>query len=647
MTDLYSQRLSGNSAKEEDSGNNKPSLPLARPSQGQGVRAMAEKPAAPAPAQQPQQPNSQFRTIFEGYSQQPGFTEGMTEFTTLVQGMHNEVNGLGLPAMSLNRRVSNLVNMYRENARMQAERERLAGPKQPEVTSITQNASGLAGVRILPNGDKSVSEKKSPGMQFNPAAMSDAGMARNHMKMMTPEEVKGKGFKAAMAELLLSDEEMAQANSQQINDYGQKAVDSAYGSKEGGMAREDGVKTYGQIVADKVWGPEAPSDKYSGSNPVGANLVAQPPKPANTGVPTEDQVITDSIDNHAKAMYQRQQVQQMAWYDSDSFNRGLVRFGLGLLSGEDYATAFDNAAKDFDAGYAIEQREQFRDELITDGYTPASVQDWIQGQGELVEAASAVGPEWSNTRTDAFGMYQTNLQTNERKYIRDADDFGLGGSGGSGGAGGYGGYKSFPEMFTTKSNVQVGIGTQVMDPALELWDNEWQQSQLDGTYPMMETTDMIWDRFEAAGNTLDPTDWKGAIWFNDRQKRALAGEKRAIEAYGRILSGGAIKDEEWKNWGNTLFPRMEDRGNPMSVLHKQFMRHNVALAMSRLANRDDYRRFQSNDPAEQTRHNAAMFNEALNEVAQAAKHVVAYDPESGTYELQGGVIWHPRRGRLN
>lgn len=66
------------------------------------------------------------------------------------------------------------------------------------------------------------------------------------------------------------------------------------------------------------------------------------------------------------------------WYDSQSFNMGLLSFGLNLLSGNDWATSFNQAGQVFDKGFGKEKRAAWADDLRAQGYDDHEIQAYIE-----------------------------------------------------------------------------------------------------------------------------------------------------------------------------------------------------------------------------------------------------------------------------
>lgn len=69
---------------------------------------------------------------------------------------------------------------------------------------------------------------------------------------------------------------------------------------------------------------------------------------------------------------------QPPWYKSNSFNYGLISFGLNLLSGNDLATSFAAAGGAFTDMYGQEQRGNWAEDLRNQGYSAQEVEEYIR-----------------------------------------------------------------------------------------------------------------------------------------------------------------------------------------------------------------------------------------------------------------------------
>lgn len=66
------------------------------------------------------------------------------------------------------------------------------------------------------------------------------------------------------------------------------------------------------------------------------------------------------------------------WYKSQSFNYGLISFGLNLLSGNDLATSFNAAGQAFGDMYGQEQRGAWAQDLQAQGYSPQEIEEYVR-----------------------------------------------------------------------------------------------------------------------------------------------------------------------------------------------------------------------------------------------------------------------------
>lgn len=104
----------------------------------------------------------------------------------------------------------------------------------------------------------------------------------------------------------------------------------------------------------------------------GFSGVANTPLPTP---PTQSQVQDMGLNEQGKqAAFDQNKIP--AWYKSNSFNMGLISFGLNLLSGNDLATSFNAAGEAFNQMYGEERRSYWTEDLIKQGYDPIEVDEW-------------------------------------------------------------------------------------------------------------------------------------------------------------------------------------------------------------------------------------------------------------------------------
>ncbi|WAX14246.1 hypothetical protein ECO319P1_00087 [Escherichia phage ECO319P1] len=91
--------------------------------------------------------------------------------------------------------------------------------------------------------------------------------------------------------------------------------------------------------------------------------------------PTQTQVQDMNLNAQGKqAAFDQNKIP--AWYKSNSFNMGLISFGLNLLSGNDLATSFGAAGEAFNQMYGEERRSYWAEDLAKQGYDPVEIEEW-------------------------------------------------------------------------------------------------------------------------------------------------------------------------------------------------------------------------------------------------------------------------------
>lgn len=114
------------------------------------------------------------------------------------------------------------------------------------------------------------------------------------------------------------------------------------------------------------------------------------------------------------------------WYESNSFNYGLISFGLNLLSGNDLATSFATAGEAFSSMYGQERRQMWAQDLISQGYTPTEVEEYIRtGKSDVL-----TDPMEKQAKQIQMATGLANLESiqyansdEERQYKKDQDKF--------------------------------------------------------------------------------------------------------------------------------------------------------------------------------------------------------------------------------
>lgn len=124
MSNAYTKRLQELNGAKEARLQRRAGLPMGRPGVPQtrevaeSLKRMAGQPTNPNQApEQPQIPNSGFKTAFDQYSKNPEFKNGMAEFATIMQTMKKDLGGINLPPEMLRKRVEKVVNQYVQGSR--------------------------------------------------------------------------------------------------------------------------------------------------------------------------------------------------------------------------------------------------------------------------------------------------------------------------------------------------------------------------------------------------------------------------------------------------------------------------------------------------------------------------------------------------
>ncbi|MGL5963119.1 MAG: hypothetical protein ACRCZ2_01775 [Fusobacteriaceae bacterium] len=93
--------------------------------------------------------------------------------------------------------------------------------------------------------------------------------------------------------------------------------------------------------------------------------------------------------------------------ESNAFNMGLMSFGLNLLSGNDWATSFNQAGTHFDQAYGREKREAWRQDLVNQGFDAQEIERYIEtGDNKVLS-----DPMEKKMKMQAYQMGQEQLQT--------------------------------------------------------------------------------------------------------------------------------------------------------------------------------------------------------------------------------------------
>lgn len=112
--------------------------------------------------------------------------------------------------------------------------------------------------------------------------------------------------------------------------------------------------------------------------------------------------------------------QPKVWYESDAFLESVVRFGVGLAGGQSMDEAYDSASKVYDSSRGQERRNLMVEDLRTQGYTEASIRQWVQSND--VSDLSMGTAQYSQNRDKAGNIWQTDNATGKAEMIHAAPE---------------------------------------------------------------------------------------------------------------------------------------------------------------------------------------------------------------------------------
>lgn len=264
--------------------------------------------------------------------------------------------------------------------------------------------------------------------------------------------------------------------------------------------------------------------------------------------PTEDDLIKQRIQEGAGKLNTKANV-PLNWYESPSFNRALVTFGMNLLGGKGYADSFTAAAGAYDQEYGKEKRQSYFDELVSQGYPEYQVAQWVEDgttkldRGKPVESWSApyiVGDKYVQRNTST-GEYR-NVSGIPKGYSSDASGNLIKAPEG-------------PADLTEGDKLTQGFYARAHD-ANRAYQDYVGKNPVDlsgGTLSKLAdaaTIDMMF-----SGDSIKETLAKGV---NPDVASVITMERNIVAPILRKESGAAISAQEWKTYASQLFPRPGD-----------------------------------------------------------------------------------------
>lgn len=206
--------------------------------------------------------------------------------------------------------------------------------------------------------------------------------------------------------------------------------------QRGALQQEAQAKTVQQAQAAKDGYTDVPD---AAENPQGFLAAKNKNKSAGVGgtsgqinfgeggpkAPTPQQLQNMQLDQEGKkAAFNMDDMP--AWYESQSFNYGLISFGLNLLSGNDLATSFAAAGQAFGDMYGQERRSAWAQDLISQGYTPTEVEEYVRtGKSDVLTDPMKKQAAQIQMQTNLQQLNNLQYENSDemRQYKLDQDKF--------------------------------------------------------------------------------------------------------------------------------------------------------------------------------------------------------------------------------
>lgn len=337
---------------------------------------------------------------------------------------------------------------------------------------------------------------------------------------------------------------------------------------------------------------------YTGGG-IGAVRPMPPPKPGMVAKEAQDQ-------QGKQVMFDMNKIPK--WQDSKAINQGLLSFGLNLLSGNDWATSFNQAGAHFDKAYGREKREIWAQDLMEQGYDAHEIQSWL----ETGDHKALSDPMQKKMQQQQYALGQQQLSNAlyegsdemrdwkaQREYHKDLQ-----------------GARSLElQEMSTMANIQNQRANQEIARAtLQMkkqaaaanasGDNEKFSAEkhkntmyyLRGNQGLKNYNNMLesnggqtYNQQTLAGDFADAATIEamfsgnqvmetGARRANPRLAEMIGAERAFLAPILRVESGAAISNMEWKTTGEQFFPRPGD--SPQRIQQKSGLRELAVVAQN-------------------------------------------------------------------
>jgi len=237
------------------------------------------------------------------------------------------------------------------------------------------------------------------------------------------------------------------------------------------------------------------------------------------------------------------------WHQSPAFFAAMLRFGLGMASGEDWETAVGHAAGGYKDVYDKTKRQDMMEELLADGYSKASIMQWAQTGDE----SDLYRDDRFTQDSDDLGYYQVNSYTGKKEYLRYHDDI------------------AYKKAQAAKANSESKGGGKFSEGDKTAY-NYYNRAHLAdrNLTNFYKSNPSYFEDNKGFMSGMQDAAIRAAVLKGGQIPEHIAGfvdpklveliniERNLVTPLLRRESGAAISESEWKTYGSQLFPRVND-----------------------------------------------------------------------------------------
>ncbi|WPH64827.1 hypothetical protein [Vibrio phage vB_VpaP_SJSY21] len=330
------------------------------------------------------------------------------------------------------------------------------------------------------------------------------------------------------------------------------------------------------------------------------------------------------------------------WEKNNHFPDTALRFFLNVLSGVPIGTAYMDASDFYDNRQATDRRHAYREELLEDGYSPESIEQWVTSgnNDDLVDrdkrmmdrrkAELGLSQSEATLESTLLGnqQKQNDLDSYDPDYENKMKDLEL--------------QHKLAQIGASKASAQASLAAvrKSMQPKIPYSKmTESQNTAYNAMQNMIAGNSAFNHTFEG-GRTMDGNTYPGATFLGEVTSRlmdnsgvngwseaairslpgdtmkALRLERDFLAGIMRKESGAAVSASEWQTRGSTFFPRRGDTSQ--DIARKSLLRE---LAIMNMQSQTGYSKWDG---------------ERLGELQGITGNVVGYNPSTQKYIFSDG-----------